>query len=113
MPAADIVAAFSRDVTAAPMVATVTTTTTAPTGKRRAPAHVQRAVNAYRLALAAWERGLADAVAGGRTLAEGGRPARGERYPDEERDYRAAHPRPSYRDFLRAECAAMRHGVAA
>ena len=37
------------------------------------------------------------AMAGGR---RNGRPARGELYTDEERDYRDAHPAPVWRDFL-------------
>lgn len=76
--------------------------------KRKAPAHVQRAAESFRLARAAWELGLEAAVAGGRTLEAGGRPARGESYPDEERDYREANPAPVYREYLEAEYAAMR-----
>lgn len=68
--------------------------------KRPAPAHIQALSAEYRLARESWERGLADAIAGGRSTAAGGKPARGERWTDEERDYRAAHPAPVWRDFL-------------
>lgn len=114
MTPAELVAAFGEDDPAP-----VTTTEPTPTRKPRrggTPAHIVRAREAYLPARAAWEQGLADAVAGGSTRAEGGRPARGETYPDEERDYRAAHPAPVFRDFLAAEYAAMkrdRDGAAA
>jgi hypothetical protein len=87
------------------------TAPSAPAVKRSAPAHIVRASQSYALALAAWENGLADALRGGRTRANGGRPARGESYPDEERDYREAHPKPSWLDHVRAESAANLHGA--
>lgn len=110
MSAADVIATFDTRQDVAPVVAVVTGRK--PT-RRKAPAHVARASSAYRLAREAWELGLAAAVAGGRTRAEGGRPARGESYPDEERDYRDSHPAPVYSDFLAAEYAAMRAGMVA
>lgn len=75
--------------------------TAAPVKKRTAPAHIQRLSEEYRLARAAWEDGLAEALAGARP---DGKPARGEdpRYTDEERDYRAAHPAPVWKDFLKS-----------
>lgn len=76
--------------------------------KRRAPAHIAAASETYHLARAAWEAGLEEALAGGSSLAAGGRPARGESYPDEERDYRAAHPAPVFKDYLAAAYADMR-----
>ena len=72
-----------------------------PAVKRKASGRVTAIASEYRLARESWEAGLAVAMAGGRTLAEGGKPARGEKYPDEERDYRAANPAPVYRDFLK------------
>ncbi len=80
---------------AAPVVAVK-----APRARRSAPAHIQALSAEYRLAREAWERGLDAAIAGGRSTADGGKPARGERYTDEERDYRAAHPAPVWREFL-------------
>lgn len=77
--------------------------------KGPAPEHIRRASTEYQLALTAWETGLADAVAGGRTRAEGGRPARGEDWPDEERDYRAEHPRPVWGDYVTQTAATVRH----
>lgn len=79
-----------------------------PRGKRPAPAHVARARDAHRLAMAAWTDGLEAAMSGGR---RGGKPARGEKHTDEERDYRAARPCPLYRDFLAAEVAELRHAA--
>ncbi|GAA3510059.1 hypothetical protein GCM10022234_00300 [Aeromicrobium panaciterrae] len=73
--------------------------------KRSAPRHVQEVGEAYRLARETWEAGLADAMRGARA---NGKPARGEKYTDEERDYRAAHPAPVYRDFLTAYYADQR-----
>ena len=70
----------------------------APKPKRKAPAHVERVAVEYRLAREAWESGLEAAMAGG---SRKGKPARGEKYTDEERDYRAAYPAPVYRDFLK------------
>jgi hypothetical protein len=72
----------------------------APKVKRHAPAHIQAAQVEYRLARETWQAGLDAAVAGGRTRAHGGKPARGERYTDEERDYRASNPAPVWKDFL-------------
>ncbi len=80
------------------------------TGRRQAPPHVQAATEAYRLARAAWEGGLAEALAGANP---DGRPARGERYIDEERDYRDAHPAPVFRDFLADVNASQREARAA
>jgi hypothetical protein len=80
------------------------TPTPTPT-KRPAPPHVARARDAHRLAMEAWTVGLEAAMRGAH---RDGKPARGERFTDEERDYRAAHPCPTFREFLVAECAAMR-----
>ena len=74
--------------------------------KRKAPAHIQALSAEYRLAREAWQAGLDAAIAGGRSRANGGKPARGERWTDEERDYRAAHPAPVWRDFLANQRAA-------
>lgn len=79
--------------------------------KRTAPAHIVAASAEYALALEAWRAGLEAAVAGGRTRENGGRPARGEAYPDEERDYMDAHPKPVWRDFVRETAATMRGTV--
>jgi hypothetical protein len=81
-------------------VATVEPVARASKGKRPAPAHIQALSAEYRLAREAWQAGLDAAIAGGRSRANGGKPARGERWTDEERDYRAAHPAPVWRDFL-------------
>lgn len=81
--------------------------------KRRAPAHIAALQIEYALARETWERGLEDAIAGGRSRAAGGRPANGEAYPDEERDYRAAYPAPMWRDFLSQRSAEMREAKAA
>ena len=78
------------------------------TRRRSAPAHVTRAKEVFDLARMAWESQLETAVAGGRTTADGGRPARGEKYTDEERDFRDSNPAPVFKDFLAAEYAAMR-----
>lgn len=83
----------------------------APRGNRNAPAHVTRAQQSFSEARTAWEAGLETALRGARSTAEGGKPARGETYTDEERDYRAAHPAPVFRDYLTAEYAAMRHAA--
>lgn len=72
----------------------------APRRKRQAPAHVREASETYRLARAAWEEGLAEALRGARP---DGKPARGEKYTDEERDYRDAHPAPVWADFMRQQ----------
>ncbi len=82
-----------------------TVTPTPKRGRRTAPPHVARARDAHRLAMEAWTAGLETALRGAR---RDGRPARGEKYTDEERDYRAAHPCPQYRDFLTAETTAAR-----
>ena len=66
--------------------------------KRKAPAHVERVAAEYRLAREAWESGLEAAMAGG---SRDGKPARGEKYTDEERDYREAYPAPVLKDFMR------------
>lgn len=94
-------------------ILTMSETTTEPTpvkprGKRPAPAHVARARDAHRLAMEAWTTGLEEALSGAR---RDGKPARGETMTDEERDYRARRPCPQYREFLSAECAAMRHAA--
>lgn len=93
--------------TAAPVAAVpaVPVTGSSKPSKRRAPAHVQEAAEAYRLARQAWEVGLSEALRGANP---DGRPARGERYTDEERDYRDAHPAPTYREFLTDAAAARR-----
>lgn len=93
----DVLAAFG-DVLDTP--ATVEVAPVPAPAKRSAPAHIQAAQVEYRLAREAWETGLAEALAGGRSRREGGKPARGETYPDEERDYRANHPAPVWKDFL-------------
>lgn len=77
--------------------AKVTPAARAAKPKRTAPAHIAALSAEYRLAREAWEAGLEEAMAGGR---RNGRPARGEKYTDEERDYRDAHPAPVWRDFL-------------
>lgn len=73
--------------------------------RRDAPPHVARARDAHALAMESWSAGLADALRGAR---RNGKPARGERWTDEERDYRAKNPCPTFREFLDAECAALR-----
>ena len=73
-----------------------------PAVKRKSSRRDSAVTIEYRLARESWEAGLAVAMAGGRSLAQGGKPARGEKFPDEERDYRAANPAPVYRDFLKA-----------
>ena len=78
------------------------------TRRRSAPAHIARAQETFALARTAWETGLESALAGARSTAEGGRPARGETYVDEERDYRDSNPAPVFKTFLQAEYAAMR-----
>lgn len=100
MTSAELVAAFGGDDDA-PAVAAVAVAPAPVARKRVAPAHIQRLSEEYRLARAAWEDGLAAALAGARP---DGKPARGEdpRYTDEERDYRAAHPAPVWKDFLKA-----------
>jgi hypothetical protein len=95
----DVLAAFGDDVTP---VAESPAVQLAPKVKRSAPPHIVTAQTEYRLARESWQAGLDEAVAGGRTRANGGKPARGERYTDEERDYRDAHPAPVWKDFLRA-----------
>lgn len=101
----------TESVLALGLPAPVDATPRAPRGKRNAPAHVQRAQEAFALARLSWEAGLESAMRGAHTLADGGTPANGETYPDEERDYRAAHPAPVFRDYLTAEYAAMRHAA--
>jgi hypothetical protein len=78
---------------------------------RRAPAHMVRASGEYALALETWQAGLSAAVAGGRTVEHGGRPARGETFTDEETAYRASNPKPVWLDYVRAESAANLHGA--
>lgn len=68
--------------------------------KRAAPAHIVAAQAEFALAREVWQAGLDAAIAGGRSTAAGGRPARGERYTDEERDYRDANPAPVWRAVL-------------
>lgn len=98
MPAADILASFG-DVPAVVPVPAV------PRAKRAAPAHVTAAKESFDLARFAWEAGLAEAMRGARA---NGKPARGEKYTDEERDYRDAHKAPVFKEFLAATYAAMR-----
>lgn len=86
--------------------AKVTPAARAAKPKRQAPAHIAALSAEYRLAREAWQAGLDAAIAGGRSRANGGKPARGERWTDEERDYRAAHPAPVWRDFLANQRAA-------
>lgn len=87
-----------RLVVAAPVAPVVDV---APVGRKRrtAPPHVVEARRMFSEAREVWEAGLEEAMAGGR---RDGRPARGERYTDEERVYRASHPAPVFRDFLAA-----------
>ena len=73
-----------------------------PAAKRKSSRRDSAVTIEYRLARESWEAGLAVAMAGGRSLAQGGKPARGEKFPDEERDYRAAHPTPMLKNFMRA-----------
>jgi len=82
----------------------------APKPKRRAPAHIAAVAADYRAARDAWEEGLEAALGGAR---RSGKPARGEdaRYCDEERDYRAAHPAPAYREYLADHYANARAGA--
>jgi hypothetical protein len=102
--------AISADAILAMTETTTTPATPAPVRRKRsAPAHVARARDAHRLAMEAWTAGLEDAIGGGH---RDGRPARGEKYTDEERDYRAKRPCPLYRDFLAAEIAAMNNDAA-
>lgn len=87
----------------------------APVGRKRrtAPPHVTEARRMFSEAREVWEAGLEEAMAGGR---RDGRPARGEKYTDEERDYRDENPAPLFRDFLAAVNAdrrAMRESEAA
>lgn len=65
---------------------------------RKAPAHIAALSAEYRLVREAWEAGLADAMRGARA---NGRPARGEKYIDEERDYRDANPAPVWSAWLK------------
>lgn len=76
-----------------------------PEARRRAPAHIVAVAAEYRLTRESWESGLNDAMAGG---SRNGKPARGEKYTDEERDYRAAYPPPVYGDFLKQASAEAR-----
>lgn len=81
----------------APAVVTVTAVAKVRRS-RKAPAHIAAMSAEYRLVKAAWDQGLEAAMCGGRI---GGKPARGEKYTDEERDYRAAHPAPVWAEWLK------------
>ena len=71
-----------------------------PAAKRKSSRRDSAMTIEYRLARETWQSGLDVAMAGGRTLSQGGKPARGEKYPDEERDYRASNPTPMLGDFM-------------
>lgn len=106
-----VISTFGTVLEAPAAPATAPAAPAAPAAKRTAPAHVLEAKANYRAARDAWEDKLADAMGGGH--APGDRPTRdtrGEdkRYQQEERDFRAAHPAPVYRDFLRDVAARMR-----
>lgn len=95
IPAADVM----RDL--APLLA-ATAAAPAPAvavkrARRGLPPHLRELHDRYTEARAVWAAGLEEAMAGAR---RDGRPANGERYTDEERDYRAAHPAPVWREWL-------------
>lgn len=93
IPAATVVAELEPLLS--PAVAPVAAAKRARRG-RMAP-ELAELLERYREARAVWEAGLDEAMAGGR---RDGRPASGERYTDEERDYRDAHPAPVWREWL-------------
>lgn len=65
--------------------------------RRGLPPVLRELHDRYTEARNVWEAGLSEALAGAR---RDGKPANGERYTDEERDYRAAHPAPVWREWL-------------
>lgn len=100
----DVVLATLAPALAPVPVEPVAVPETAPR-RRQAPGHVREAKRLFDEANAAWLAGLEVAMAGGR---RDGRPARGERWTDEERDYRAAHRAPQYAEILSQVCAERR-----
>lgn len=94
VPAATVVAELAGLLEPAP----VAPVAVAPARKRGGlPPALAELHARYSEARAVWEAGLDEAMAGAR---RDGKPARGETYIDEERDYRAAHPAPVWREWL-------------
>lgn len=91
IPAADVVA------TLAPLLEPVKVAPVKRARRGGLPPALQELHARYTEARAVWEAGLDAALAGAR---RDGKPANGERYTDEERDYRAAHPAPVWREWL-------------